>query len=74
MFQKDKVVVEICKWEEKLWEGVPNTDVTRSIPFLPQPTKLNHHRNEEEGESEKMNNFGNTWTFNTSDFWKSESS
>jgi len=20
MFQKDKVVVKICKWEEKLWE------------------------------------------------------
>jgi len=41
-------------------EGVPNTNVTRSIPFLPQSTKLNRHRNREEGESEKMNNFGNT--------------
>jgi len=41
-------------------EGVPNTDVTRSIPFLPQPTKSNRHRNGEEGESEKTNNFGNT--------------
>ena len=55
-------------------EGVPNTDVTRSIPFLPQPMKSNRHRNGEEGESEKTNNFGNTWTFNTSNFWKSESS
>jgi hypothetical protein len=41
-------------------EGVPNTNVTRSIPFLPQSMKLNRHRNGEEGESEKMNNFGNT--------------
>jgi hypothetical protein len=49
-------------------EGVPNTDVTRSILcfssnpvpfipyFLPQRTKSNCRRKGEEGESEKMSN------------------